>query len=205
MARRSFARAVHVRCATALMLALSCATFTAQAQQIGQASNVRVVATQTPPARQPFELIRFAPIFRGAYLATSPRGALEVTFADGSKLALGGASTVVVDEYVYAGPGGTSRQAVRYTKGIFRFVSGSMPKDRVRIETPTVNVGIRGTVIRALVDEDGTTTVSVDDGIATVTSKQTGQSVTLNPGEKVTIKPGGDFGRVELGKVEGCN
>jgi hypothetical protein len=45
----------------------------------------------------------------------------------------------------------------------------------------------------------------VDDGIAVVTSKQTGQSVTLNPGEKVTIKPAGEFGQIQLGKVEGCN
>jgi hypothetical protein len=205
MARRISAHAAALRVAGALVLALAGATLSAHAQQIGQASNLRIVATQAPPARTPFELVRFAPIFRGALLATSPRGALEVTFADGSKVALAGASAVVVDEYVYAGPGGVGRQTIRYTKGLFRFVSGQIPKDRVRIDTPTVTVGIRGTVIRTLVDEDGTTTVSVDDGTATVTSKQTGQSVTLDPGEKVTIKPSGDFGQVQLGKVEGCN
>lgn len=185
-------------------ISAACAAL-AQAQQVGQASNVRVVAMQTPPGNRPFEVMRYAPIFRGALLSTSPRGALEVTFADGSRLALGGASNVVVDTYVYAGPGGAGQQTVRYTKGLFRFVSGQIPKDRVRLETPTASIGIRGTTIRTLVEEDGTTTVGLDDGTAVVTSKQTGQSVTLGPGEKVTIKPSGTFGQVQLGKVEGCN
>ena len=177
----------------------------AQAQQVGQATNLRVVALQTPPSRRPIELLRFAPIFRGALLSTSPRGALEVTFSDGSRVSMGGASNVIVDEYVYAGSGSAGQQSIRYAKGFFRFVSGTIPKDRVRLETPTVSVGIRGTVVRTVVDEDGTTTVGVDDGTVTVTSKQTGQSVTLNAGEKVTIKPAGEFGQVQLGKVEGCN
>lgn len=177
----------------------------ADAQQVGQATNVRIVAMQTPPGNRAVEVMRYAPIFRGALLSTSPRGALEVTFSDGSRLALGGGSTVVVDTYVYAGPGGAGQQAVRYTKGLFRFVSGSIPKDRVRLETPTTTIGIRGTTIRTNVEEDGTTTVGVDDGMAIVTSKQNGQSVTLGPGEKVTIKPSGAFGQVQLGKVEGCN
>jgi hypothetical protein len=177
----------------------------AQAQQVGQATNVRVVAVQTPPGSRAFEVMRYAPIFRGAVLSTSPRGALEVTFSDGSRVAMGGGSSVVVDAYVYSGPGGAGQQTVRYSKGLFRFISGNIPKDRVRLETPTTVIGIRGTTVRTNVEEDGTTTVGVDDGIVLVTSKQTGQSVTLNPGEKVTIKPAGTFGQVQLGRVEGCN
>ncbi len=189
----------------ALTAVLSIGATNAHAQQVGQATNLRTVALQTPPRARQVEIFRFAPIFRGALLSTSPRGALEVTFSDGSRLSMGGASNVVVDEYVYAGPGGTGRQTVRYTKGFFRFVSGTIPKDKVQIQTPTVNIGIRGTVLRTVVDEDGTTTVGVDDGSITVTSNQTGQSITLNAGEKVTIKAGGEFGQIQLGKVEGCN
>jgi len=177
----------------------------ATADVVGRATNLRVVATQTPPRSGTVELVPLAPIFLQALLATSPRGALEVTFTDGSQLSISGASTVVVDAYVFAGPRSPGQQVIRYTKGLFRFVSGSMPKDRVRIETPTVSVGIRGTVVRTIVEDDGTTTVGVDDGQAFVTSKQTGQSVTLAPGEKVTLKPNGEFTQVRVGKVEGCN
>jgi hypothetical protein len=193
-----------LKCLAAIALVSSFAS-TAHAQQVGRATNLRTVAMQTPPGSRQFELARLAAIFRGALLATSPRGALEVTFADGSRVSMGGASTVVVDQYVYAGPGGAGQQAVRYTKGFFRFVSGRIPKDRVRQETPTAVIGIRGTVLRLIVDDDGTTTVGVDDGEVSVTSKQTGQSITLTPGEKVTIKPAGEFGQIQLGKVEGCD
>lgn len=189
--------------ASALLLALT--PFKAQAQAVGKATNLRVAAQQTPPNARPSNLVRLAPIFRNAQLTTSPTGALEVTFADGSKLSMGANSTVVVDAYVYSTPGGPGEQSVRYTKGAFRFISGTIPKDKVSIETPTVSVGIRGTVVRTFVEDDGTTTVGVDDGVITVTSKQTGQVLTLGAGEKVTIKPGGEFGQVQLGKVEGCN
>ena len=68
-----------------------------------------------------------------------------------------------------------------------------------------MTIGIRGTTLRTLVTDDGTTTVGLDSGDAFVTSKQTGQTVHLTPGEKVTIKPSGEVGNVELGKVEGCD
>lgn len=177
----------------------------ALAQQVGVASNLRVVATQTPPGARPFELVRMAPVFRGALLATSPRGALEVTFADGSRVSMGGGSSVVVDQYVYAGPGGGGQQAMRYTKGFFRFVSGQIPRDRVRQETPSVTIGIRGTVLRVAVKDDGSTTVGVDNGEIDVTSKLTGRTQTLRGGERLMIDAAGGFGRIEVGKVEGCD
>lgn len=176
----------------------------AVAQQVGQATNVRVVATQAPPGARPFEIGRLAPVFRGALLSTSPRGALEVTFRDGSRMGMGGASNVVVDEYVYAGPGSGGQQSIRYTKGFFRFVSGQIPRDRVRQQTPTVSIGVRGTVVRVAVKPDGATTVGVDDGTVVVTSKATGREMILSGGERITVSAGGEFGGVEQGKVEGC-
>jgi hypothetical protein len=195
-------REAAVFLAAALFLSLPSSAF---AQQVGVASNLRTVATQAPPGGRPFELVRMAPIFRGAVLATSPRGALEVTFADGSRVSMGGASTVVVDQYVYAGPGGGGQQAVRYTKGFFRFISGQIPRDRVRQETPTVTIGIRGTVLRVAVNDDGATTVGVDDGAIDVTSKLTGRTITLQGGQRMMIDAAGAFGQLAFGKVEGCD
>ena len=129
---------------------------------------------------------------------------MNVTFLDSSTLAMGANSTAIVDEFVYSGPGGSGAQTLKYVKGAFRFISGNVPKDKVKIETPTVTIGIRGTTLRTMVEPDGTTTVGLDSGQAVVTSRQTGQAITLNLGEKVTIKPGGEIGGVTLGKVEGC-
>jgi hypothetical protein len=189
-------------CLAAFVLAVA---LPVQAQNVvGRATALRPMATQALPQNRPAPLGFNAPIFQFGALQTAPNGALQVTFLDNSRLSMGPASFVVVDQYVYAGPGGAGRQVVRYTKGAFRFISGSIPKDKVQLETPTVTIGIRGTTIRTLVTDDGTTTVGLDHGGAIVTSKQTGQSVVLAPGEKVTIKPSGEMGPVTLGKVEGC-
>lgn len=189
-------------CAAAILALANGSAFAAE--QVGVSSAVRPLADQTLPQGQTLPLNFNAPIFRFARLRTAPQGALEVTFLDRSKLAMGPNSQLVIDQYVYAGASGGGQQVVRYTQGAFRFISGSIPKDKVRIETPTVTIGIRGTTIRTLVTEDGTTTVGLDHGNAFVTSKLSGQTVFLSPGEKVTIKPNGELGPVTLGKVEGC-
>lgn len=189
-------------CAAMLLMAAGQSAWAAD--QVGFASAIRPMADQTLPQSQTVPLNFNAPIFRFAMLRTAQHGGLEVTFLDRSKLSMGPGSQLVVDQYVYAGPGGAGQQVVRYTKGAFRFISGSIPKDKVRIESPTATIGIRGTTIRTLVTDDGTTTVGLDHGDAFVTSRQSGQTVFLTPGEKVTIKPNGEMGPVTLGKVEGC-
>lgn len=172
---------------------------------VGKATNVRVDALQAQQSTAAATLHRLDPIFLKAMLRTTTTGALRVLFQDGSALVMGASSTVAVDEFVVATTDGSGKQVLRYVKGMFRFISGTVPKRNVRLETPTAAVGIRGTVVRTAVEDDGTTTVGVDEGEISVTSKQTGQTVILGPGEKVTIRPGGEFGPIQLGRVEGCD
>jgi hypothetical protein len=184
-----------------------CAAFSLSAnaaEQVGAASSLRPAAQQSAPSAAKSTVVLDAPIYRDATLETSKDGLLEVTFLDKSKLALGGESTVIIDEFVYAGPAAPAGQVLKFTKGVFRFISGAMPKDSVKIETPTSLIGIRGTTLRIRVEADGTTTVGCDEGLVFVTSRQTGQTVNLDPGEKVTIKPSGEISGVVIGRVEGC-
>lgn len=174
------------------------------AEAVGAASSLKPQATQARPQAGPADLKLNESVYRNAELTTAAQGALEVTFVDSSKLSLGGGSSAVVDEFTYAGPGAPAGQVLKFTKGVFRFISGAMPKESVKIETPTSLIGIRGTTLRIRVEDDGTTTVGCDEGLVFVTSRQTGQTIQLEPGEKVTIKPGGDVGPVILGRVEGC-
>jgi hypothetical protein len=151
------------------------------------------------------------PIIRNAELATAERGALEVTFLDGSRLTMGQNSRLTVDQYVYTGPGNPGQQTVRYTKGLFRFVSGSIPKKNVRVETPTVSIGIRGTIFRSAVNDDGSGAVSVEYGPGGeeyevyITSKKTGNTVTLHSGQKVGFDNNGVFEGIVDGQVQGCD
>ena len=196
----------------AVATAVSCCIGSASvAQPVGNASAIRPAATQSVPQGTRTDLRLRDPIIRNAELVTAERGALEVTFLDGSRLTMGQNSRLRVDEYVYGGPGGAGKQTIRYTKGLFRFVSGSIPKKDVRIETPTVSIGIRGTIFRSVIGDDGAGAVSVEYGPngevyeVVLTSKETGKTVTLRSGQKVGFDNGGVFEGIVDGQVEGCD
>jgi hypothetical protein len=175
------------------------------AEPVGRTSAINPSAYQAAPGSGRAELKLQDTIYRDAELTTGADGALEIRFADNSKLALASKSTAVVDTFLYGGPAQAGEQSVRILKGLSRFVSGTIPKEKVRIETPAVVIGIRGTMVRTLVDDDGTTTVGVDDGLATVTPIMTGQTITVRPGEKITIGPDGRIGQMQNGAVDACD
>jgi hypothetical protein len=176
------------------------------AESVGKASAVRTQAyQQEQQAPNAGELHLNDAVIRNATLSTKPDSALEVTFVDGSKLSMGANSTMIVDDYVYSGPGGAGKQTLRATRGVFRFVSGTIPKDQVKIDTPTVTIGIRGTIFRftdnAVAVEYGPNGETYD---VYVKSKKTGQEIDLHSGEKVVINLDGSFGEVGGGTIEGC-
>jgi hypothetical protein len=173
--------------------ALLLSTGPASAENVGEATRVARFAYQTPPQTQRGPLYRLNPVIRNSRLETVPSGALEVTFTDGSRLTLGSASSVVVDNYVYAGPQGAGQQTLKMTKGVFRFVSGSMPKDRVRMETPTVSIGIRGTIVKMEVNEDGSGTINFEQGRGFIDNGK-GQNVPMSEGDVVTVAADGTIG-----------
>jgi hypothetical protein len=173
--------------------ALLLSTVPASAENVGEATRVARFAYQTPPQTQRGPLYRLNPVIRNSRLETVPSGALEVTFTDGSRLTLGSASSVVVDNYVYAGPQGAGQQTLKMTKGVFRFVSGSMPKDRVRMETPTVSIGIRGTIVKMEVNEDGSGTINFEHGSGFIDNGK-GQNVPMSEGDVVTVAADGTIG-----------
>ena len=200
----------HAALAALGWIALIVGVSVARAESIGQASAIRTTAYQQPPQATVGELHISDPIIRNAALTTKPNSALEVTFLDGSRLSMGENSTMVVDAYVYSGPGGAGKQTLRYTRGLFRFVSGTIPKDQVKIDTPIVTIGIRGTIIRTLVNSDGSGKFAVEYGPngekyeAYLTNKKTGEKITLHSGELVSFGAAGAFGTILSGTIEGC-
>ena len=163
----------------------------AYAENVGAATRIQTFAYQTPPQANRTPIYRLDPVVRNATLQTVPNGSLEVTFTDGSKLTLGSGSTIVVDNYVYA-PGGTGAQTLKMTRGVFRFVSGTIPKDQVQLQTPMVTIGIRGTIVKTLVG-DGET-IFFEHGQGTIKSNTTGETVNMNEGDQLAVDPSGHFG-----------
>jgi hypothetical protein len=177
-------------CAAAALIA------PALAEKVGEATRVRLMAYQTPQSAQRETIYRLSAILRNAKLETVADAAMEVTFADNSTLTLGPSSEAVVDEFVYAGPGTASGQTLKYTKGVFRFVSGAMAKDKVKLETPVVTVGIRGTIVRTRVKPGGETTVFFEQGAGNVCGAG-GACVDMKQGDMVVADSKGKLGQPE--------
>lgn len=193
---RQFRGTVSV-CALAFASAIALGGL-AYAQNVGEATRVQKYAYQTPPqAPGKAPLYKLDPVVRNAKLETVPSGALEVTFTDGSRLTLGSASTVLVDNYVYAGSQGAGAQTLKMTRGLFRFVSGSMPKDQVKLQTPAVTIGIRGTIVKIkVIPDDGSGTVFFEKGAGDIDNGK-GQIVQMGEGDMVKINPDGTIGTPE--------
>jgi hypothetical protein len=119
-------------------------------------------------------------------IETDDESAVVVHFADGSKLTIGENAKVVVDRYVYDPAGSGSEQVVTLSKGAFRFLSGSIPKEKVKLQTPTVTIGIRGTELIFDVAEDGETEMSTIAGEADCTDGA-GETLTVGAEESVLI------------------
>lgn len=172
----------------------------AQAQPVGRTSAVRPDATQAPPGGQSSTLQLNEPIVRNARLDTTQSGALEVVFADSSKFSLGPNSNAVVDEFVYAGPGAPGgAQSINVAKGVFRFVSGAVPKEKVKLKSATVTIGIRGTDT-ACQDGGGASIGSINGkdvlAICTVYVQQSNPDTSID----VTVNSSGATQNVPAGK-----
>lgn len=144
-------------------------------------------------------------VMRNASLDTSGSGAIEVIFADNSKLSLGPNSNAVIDEFVYAGPGNAAgSQTLKYTKGVFRFVSGSIPPENVKVKTPAVTIGIRGTEFRVFVQGDGGTYIAaILHNVFYVT--KSGKVGVVPQGSSIYIGPDGEPGPVTEGTTLPCD
>lgn len=90
-------------------------------------------------------LVVGADIFIGDRVVTGPQGQVQIRFADRTELVVGPSSALLIEDYLLRDNGSAGRMAVNALAGSFRFVTGSAPKDRYRITTPTGTIGVRGT------------------------------------------------------------
>lgn len=141
-------------------------------------------------APEPREEIEFEDsVYMNQLIETDDESAVVVHFADGSKLTIGENAKIVIDRYIYDPAGSGSEQVVTLAKGAFRFLSGSIPKEKVKLQTPTVTIGIRGTELIFDVADDGETEMSTVAGEADCTD---GSGETLTVGAEQSVLVGSD-------------
>lgn len=90
-------------------------------------------------------LVVGADIFIGDRVITGAQGQVQIKFSDLTELVVGPSSALLIEDYLLRDDGSAGRMAVNALAGSFRFVTGSAPKDRYRITTPTGTIGVRGT------------------------------------------------------------
>lgn len=105
-------------------------------------------------------------IYRDERIRSNASGVGAFVFEDGTKLAIGPNSNVVIDRYVYAGNSKVKRLTLGATKGTLRWISGKSGHKAYRIETPSGTLGVRGTAFDIYVAANGLTAVTLLNGAA---------------------------------------
>jgi hypothetical protein len=93
----------------------------------------------------------------GHVLKTGKQGSMGVTFKDNTIMSLGPDTELTVDEYLYAPAKGDLKLGARIAKGTLNYTSGVIAKlkpEAIVLNTPTGNIGVRGTHFLVLVGED---------------------------------------------------
>ncbi|WP_426227713.1 FecR domain-containing protein [Pararhizobium sp. DWP3-4] len=106
------------------------------------------------------------PVFQDERIRTSKSGLGQFIFRDGTKLAVGWGSSVVVDKFVFDGSHSVKKLTIKAAKGTFRWVSGKSNHTAYEILTPAGTIGVRGTAFDFYIGGDGTTAVVLLGGAA---------------------------------------
>jgi hypothetical protein len=148
--------------AIAALCILFCGSMPAlAAEQVGEAVLIKTAVTgQNGP------LAVKGPVHRDERIRTSDSGLGQFVFRDGTKLAVGWGSSVVIDKFVFDDSKSVKKLTIRAAKGTFRWISGDSKSSAYEILTPAGTIGVRGTAFDFYVGPDGTTAVVLLSGSA---------------------------------------
>jgi hypothetical protein len=124
-------------------------------------------------------------------IKTDVDSATEIIFLDQTKLSLGPESSLTLDSVVYDPDPEKSAFVATATKGVFRFVTGNLPKKSYTIHTPSATIGIRGTIFQlsilpTFLDDGSSVTVvefTLEEGAADIVGCG-GEQISLEQGGK---------------------
>jgi hypothetical protein len=133
----------------------------AEGNQVGEA-----VRIDTRVVGRGGEISEGGPIHRDERIRTNASGVGSFLFDDGTKLAVGPNSSIVIDEYIYGGGNSASALTIIAARGTFRWISGKSSSSAYRIGTPSGTIGVRGTAFDVFVGANGLTAVVLLSGKA---------------------------------------
>lgn len=153
----------------ALLIASTAALATAAPARapVGSVTLVLGQATVVSPGGASQAVRRGSPINPGDRIETAPGGHVHIRFVDDALVSVRPSSRLVIEAYEY-NPAQVSQSQVRFTlqTGVARAISGAAAegaKERFRLNTPLVAIGVRGTDF-VVNSQAGQTTAQVNQG-----------------------------------------
>jgi len=128
-------------------------------------------------------------VYKDEVVETGDRGKGQLLFLDETTLTVGPSSRVTLDRFVYDSNRGSGTVTMSAVRGVFRFVSGSLPSQAYEIRTPAGSIGVRGTIFELIIDVDRTVTVRLIEGGIVFSLLNRQQVALTRPGQVLVIRP----------------
>ncbi|MGE3149353.1 MAG: VCBS domain-containing protein, partial [Pseudorhodoplanes sp.] len=102
-------------------------------------------------------------VLKGDVAQTGANSALGIVLIDGTTFSLTANARMVMNEFVYSEGGANNSALINLVQGSITFIAGQVAKSGdMKVETPVVTMGIRGTYVHAEIDVNlGTSKLSV--------------------------------------------
>ena len=195
------ARGMSARTYLVLGLALFCAAaLPSSAQQIAAIGAVTAVepdAFGTPPGVSRRTLASEMPVHASERVETAGKAWVQFRFLDSTDFRVGANSVVSLDKFVFDPERKAGELTINATRGIFRFITGTMNKEGYRIVTPNAVISVRGTELLLEVSDAGTR-VMVLSGLALLSGLAALQPLLIPPNNQGSTDPAGNNGPVQL-------
>lgn len=122
---------------------------------------------------------------------TGSKGSTSLEFLDETRIDIGPAAEVRLDDFVYDPQSTVGGGEVSFAVGAFRYVGGRMTtEENMRLKTPTATMVIRGTELVIYVWPDGRTEVNVISGAVEVSACHSGGAGQLaKAGTRIIVTP----------------
>lgn len=135
--------------------------------EVGEVTLTIGQAMSIPAQGVPVVIQRGSKVYPGDRIETAEGGHVHIRFVDGAMVSVRPTSRLVVEEYQY-NPAQVAQSSVKFRldKGVTRAISGAAAegaRERFRLNTPLVAIGVRGTdfVVRTAADQ---TVAAVNQG-----------------------------------------
>ena len=131
----------------------------------------------------------------------------KIILHDQTILSIGPEAELVVDKFVLGGETNQGSVGVSFKKGLFKYLSGDVAKNKgdVQLKIPNAVITVRGTSGIFDITLEGDNSITTTTGVLAATSTITGETTEISAGFQVTIN--GNTGEVGqfTSVVANCN